>query len=146
MYYIDFRDRRGRRVRELAGTTRTQARNLLTRRLGEVRARTFVHPKDLEDERGPTFDEFADRFMRVYAVRCRSDHYKDRVKRLRPCLGGRRLRQICRADLDLFVAERGLKVGPSTLRKDIAALLRGVTGRDQSARLLRGFNDDDGAT
>jgi len=94
----------------------------LTRRLGEVRAGTFVHPKDLEDERGPTFDEFVDRFMRVYAVRCRSDHYKDRVKRLRPCLGGHRLRQISLADLDLFISKRRSEVGSSTLRKDIAAL------------------------
>ena len=49
---------------ELAGTTKKQARDLLTQRLGEVRAGTYVNPKDVDRERGPTVKEFAKTFLR----------------------------------------------------------------------------------
>ena len=122
-YYIDFRDRRGRRVRELAGTTRTQARNLLTRRLGEVRAGTFVHPKDLEDERGPTFNEFADRFLKQYGCTKRSNHYETTLRPARYCFKDKPIREITRADLDDYHAHRARQgVGASTIRKNLTAL------------------------
>ncbi len=122
-YYIDFRDRKGRRVREVAGTTKTQARKLLTLRLGEVRAGTFVHPKDLEDERGPTLGEFADRFMTQYAVHCRSDHYQTALRPAQSWFGDKLIREITRADLDDYHAHRATQgVGPSTIRKNLTAL------------------------
>ena len=120
-YYIDFRDKDGR-VRELAGTTRTQAKKLLARRLGEVRAGTYINPRKVDKSRGPTFDEFADRFMREYGNLCRSDHYKDRTKRLRAFFGDQFMHEITRADLERFVARRHRQVSPSTVRKDLAAI------------------------
>jgi len=102
-YYIDFRDkkgRKGRRVRELAGTTRKQAKDLLTLRLGEVRAGTYVNPRDVEDNRGPTFDEFAKRFLRDHPGERRSNHYPTVVKRILPYFEGMPIRDISRADLD----------------------------------------------
>ncbi len=105
-YYIDFRDQQDRRVRELAGTTRKQAKDLLARRLGEVRAGTYVNPRDVkiekERERGPTFDEFAERFLKEHPGQRRSDHYPNTVKRIIPYFEGVRIREITRADLDRF--------------------------------------------
>jgi integrase len=121
-YYIDFRDQRGRRVREVAGTTRLQARGVLTKRLGEVRAGSYVHPQDKVEEIGPTFKEFAERFMRDYGSLRRSDHYEDRLKHLKAHFGISRIREICRADLDGFVAKRSCSVGGSTIRKDVSVL------------------------
>ncbi len=46
-YMIDFRDQQRRRVRETAGTTRKQAKDLLTKRLGEVKSGTFRNPNDV---------------------------------------------------------------------------------------------------
>ncbi len=101
-YYIDFRDQQGRRVRELAGTTRKQARDRLTRRLGEVRADTYVNPRDVERKRGPTFNDFADRFLKEHPGRRRSDHYPNSIKRIVPYFDGVPIREITRADLDRF--------------------------------------------
>ena len=47
-FMIDFRDQQRRRVREVGGTNRTQAKRLYERRLGEVRAGTYVNPKTFE--------------------------------------------------------------------------------------------------
>ena len=121
-FYIDFRDQRGRRVREVAGTTRVQAKGLLTKRLGEVRAGSYVHPQDRVEGLGPTFEEFAERFMRDYGSLRRSDHYKDRLKHIKAHFGKQRMREISRADLDGFVAKRMRQVSPSTVRKDMAVL------------------------
>lgn len=121
-YDIDFRDQRGRRVREVAGTTRLQAKKLLTRRLGEVRSGTYVHPRDRDSGKGPTFAEFSIRFMRDYGSLRRSDHYTDRLKRIRRHFDDIRMREITRADLDGFVAKRLREVSPSTVRKDMAVL------------------------
>jgi integrase len=101
-YYIDFRDQQGRRVRELAGTTAKQARDLLTVRLGEVRAGTYVNPRDLEDDRGPTFEEFTKRFLREHPGERRSDHYPKVVKRILPYFEDVPIREISRSDLDRF--------------------------------------------
>ena len=121
-FYIDFRDHRGRRVREVAGTTRMQARGLLAKRLGEVRAGSYVHPQDRVEGLGPTFEEFAERFMKDYGSLRRSDHYQDRLKHIRARFGKGRMREISRADLDGFVAKRMRMVSPSTVCKDMAVL------------------------
>src|SRR5262245_27554770 len=115
-YMIDFRCRLGHRVRETAGTTRTQAKDLLTKRLGEVKAGAFDCPREREEAVGPTFDEFADTFVRDYGSRCRSNHYKGNLVPLRAKFGKQRLREITREDLDVFAAERAREVGPSTVR------------------------------
>ena len=101
-YYVDFRDQQGRRVRELAGTTKKQARDLLTQRLGEVRAGTYVNPKDIDRDRGPTVKEFAKTFLRDHPGQRRSDHYPDMMKHIVAHLGDRHLKEITRSDLDQF--------------------------------------------
>ena len=129
-YYIDFRDQRGRRVRELAGTTRTQAKNLLKKRLGEVQEGSYVNPNDKAEpeDRGPTFKEFSVRFMRDYGKLRRSHYYTQQLKVLTKFFGDKYLREITRADIDLFAADRARQpvgkrnartVGPSTVRKDL---------------------------
>lgn len=121
-YMIDFRCQNGHRVRETAGTTRKQAKDRLTQRLGEVKAGTFDCPKERVEELGPTFDEFADTFMKDYGSRCRSNHYEAHLVLLRAAFGKSRLREITREDLDRFAAERARAVGPSTLRKNLTVL------------------------
>jgi integrase len=101
-FYASFRDQQNRRVRELAGTTRKQARDLLTRRLGEVRAGTYVNPRDVVRDRGPTFGDFAERFLREHPGHRRSDHYPNSVKRILPYFKDVPIRDITRADLDRF--------------------------------------------
>ena len=127
-YYIDFRDQQGRRVRELAGTTRKQARDLLTRRLGEVRADTYVNPRDVDRERGPTFEEFAKRFLEEHPGRRRSDHYPTMVKRIVPYFEGRPIREITRSDLDRFrirlMTEKVERLGRPLSATSVVKLLR----------------------
>ena len=102
-YYIDFRDQEGRRVREIAGTTRKQTKDLLTRRLGEVRAGTFVSRRNVETENlGPTFEEFAKRFLQEHPGDRRPDHYPNTVKRLLPYFEGVPIREVTRVHLDRF--------------------------------------------
>ena len=122
IFYIDFRDQKKRRVREKAGTTRSQAKNLLTQRLGQVRDGTYVNPKDVDRDAGPTFTEFAERFMKDYGNLRRSNYYEEQVKVLKRHFGERRLRDITRADLDLFTAARSRTAGPSTVRKNLTIL------------------------
>ncbi|HZE89280.1 MAG TPA: site-specific integrase [Verrucomicrobiae bacterium] len=123
-YLIDFRDQHGTRVRETAGTTRRQAKDLLTRRLGEVRARTYVNPRDAVKVDGPSFSAFADRFLEEYGSLRRSNYYAERVKFLKEYFGALPLQGIRRADLDLFAVERSRKEGVSgsTVRKDLTVL------------------------
>lgn len=125
-YLIDFRDQTGARVRECAGTTRTQAKRLLEQRIGEVRSGTYRNPKTeakrAREAAGPTFEEFAERFMRDFGRTKRSTHYSERIPKLSSFFEGRTLRDITRADLDRYLAERRQQVGPSTTRKDLSVL------------------------
>src|SRR5262245_54700714 len=89
MYLIDFRDQKDRRIRETAGTTKRQAEKLLKRRLGEVSAGTYVNPRDHHEERdlGPTFNDFADQFLRDYGSLRRSSYYSQQVAVLKSYFG-----------------------------------------------------------
>lgn len=100
VYLIDFRDQNGQRVRETAGTTRKQARDLYARRLGEVKSGTYVNPRDKQDDRGPTFESFCDQFLRDHPGRRRSNHYPASIKRLVPYFKGKHMGEITRGDLD----------------------------------------------
>jgi integrase len=127
-YYIDFRDQRGRRIREIAGTTKKQARDLLTQRLGEVRAGTYVNPRDVEFDRGPTFEEFAKRFLREHPGDRRSDHYPTVLKRIQPYFEGVPIREISRSDLDRFrirlLTEQVPKLGRPLSTTSVLKILR----------------------
>lgn len=124
-YYIDFRDQQNRRVRELAGTTRKQARDLLTQRLGEVRAGTYVNRRDLVKDAGPTFNEFVERFLREHPGQRRSNHYPATVRRIIPYFDKVPIQEITRADLDRFrirlltdrVEKLGRPISPTTVVK-----------------------------
>src|SRR5437867_854225 len=126
VYLIDFREQHGRRVRETAGTTHGQAKDLLRQRLGEVRAGSYIRPRELErreaEAAGPTFEEFSERFMKDYGDLRRSSYYAQQMKSLRAFLGKKLIRSITRADLDLYAAQRGREVSASTVRKDLTIL------------------------
>ncbi|HEX4823248.1 MAG TPA: site-specific integrase [Candidatus Polarisedimenticolaceae bacterium] len=147
VYDIDFRDQDGDRVREAAGTTMTQAKSLLTKRKGQVLDGTYRNPKKearkAEEAKGPTFAEFADRFIREYASARRSDYYEQRLRPaiepapgvkekragpLRRELGARYMREFRPADFDAFRLERsnasyqGRQLSASTVRKDLTLL------------------------
>ncbi len=138
-YVIDFRDEKGRRVRETAGTTRKQAKDLLTKRLGEVKSGTYINPKAAEQEaqaaqlaaeaaKGPTFEEFTKTFLRDYRGRgCtrnerRSKYYDYMTPSITSHFKDRFLREITPADIDEFRRSRLGTVTPSTVRKQLIVL------------------------
>jgi integrase len=122
-YYIRFQKADGHRKVEQAGTTLEQARRLLKKRQGEVVDGTYIDPREVEEETGgPTFGEFAERFLEQYGNLRRSDHYIDRVKPLKAAFGERLLQDITQADLDGYAAARSRKVSASTVRKDLAVI------------------------
>ncbi len=101
-YYIRFCLPDGRRKTERAGTTRAQAEKLLKKRLGEVVSGTYVDPRQAAVPDGPSFSEFAERFLKEHPGRRRSNHYPQTLKRLVEYFGDRPIRNISRADLDRF--------------------------------------------
>lgn len=80
-FQIDFTDQRGRRVREYAGITKTEAKNKLNQRRDEVHRNVYIHPRDKkqEDEAATTFADGAKRFLREYASERRSTYYSDTI-------------------------------------------------------------------
>ncbi len=106
VFYIRFTLADGRRPVEKAGLTLRQAERLLDRRVGEVAAKTYVNVREerrkAEANRGPTFEEFAKRFLRDHPGRRRSDHYTDTLRYLTAYFGERPLREITRGDLDRY--------------------------------------------
>ncbi len=132
VYLIDFRDQKGQRVRELAGTTRKQAKDLYAKRLGEVKSGTYVNPrdKDKEDDRGPTFETFCEQFLRDHPGRRRSNHYPASIKRLTPYFKGKHVREITRGDLDRLrirlQTEKVERLGRPLCSTSVLKLLRTV--------------------
>lgn len=92
----------GRRKREKAGMTKRDAVELLTRRRAELIAGTWVDPDAVPTDEGPTFREFAERFLAEHPGRRRSDHYQDTLPRIVDTFGDRLVSEITRADLDRF--------------------------------------------
>lgn len=81
---IDFRDQQRRRVRGTAGTTKTQAKTLLTSRRGEVKAGTFIKPNDVAVV---TFTDAVRLFLEehttkteytAHAIKAATDYFGDR--------------------------------------------------------------------
>ncbi len=122
----------GRRRKEKAGTTKRDAVELLTRRKAELLAGTWVDPRQQDQTRGPTFREFAKRFLKEHPGSRRSDHYTDTLKRITEHLGDRYVREITRAELDRFrielqttkVERLGRPLSPTTVVKILRTLGR----------------------
>ena len=125
--------------RKAGGTTRKDARDLLSQRLVEVRQGVYVRPVERERlaeerrlEEAKTAEQFLmtnflDQFLREYSGRKGSDHYSDVFKYVSRGLGDRVLTEITRADLELFVADlrskpglKGRALSDSTIRKVIS--------------------------
>ncbi|MCP3996838.1 MAG: hypothetical protein GY722_17515, partial [bacterium] len=115
-YYIRFCVPDGRRRTEKAGTTRAQAEKLLKKRLGEVASGTYIDPKQVAGPNGPSFRDFAKRFLKEHPGRRRSNHYPQTVKRLVDHFGDRPIRSIDRSDLDRYRVHLLTTVSPSTGR------------------------------
>jgi integrase len=132
-YQVEFYDHKFRRVREYAGETLTDARNLRTKRDHEVQNETYVHRDDIkraaQEEAAETAKRvvvsmFLDTFLREYPGRKRSDHYQETFRYLRLGLGDLMLRAVTRADLERFAADlrekpgiKGRPLSPATIRK-----------------------------
>ena len=123
---LDFRDQDGDRVRESVGfVSKVRARELLRKRLVEVAENVYINPRKEDDRLGPTFTDFADRFMREYGSLRRSVYYRDALRLEGPIMsyfGKRRIMEITQKDLDWFRAHRSRQVGPSTVRKNLTVL------------------------
>lgn len=117
MYSIDFRDQDGVRVRETAGTTRTQAKNLLTKRLGEVRAGTYLNPANVVVT---TFREASKSFLEEHKTK--TNYTSHALKAALDHFGDRQLAEIRAGDFDSFRrALHDRKLGASTIRKYMTA-------------------------
>jgi integrase len=132
-YQVEFYDHKFRRVREYAGETLTEARELRTTRDHEVHNGTYVHRDDLKRAAEEAAAETAkrvgvatylDTFLREYPGRKRSDHYEETFRYLRLRLGGLMLRDVTRGDLERFAADlrvkpgiKGRSLSPATIRK-----------------------------
>ncbi len=125
----------GRRKKEKAGTNKQDARDLLTNRKAQILNGTYVDPDEAKAQEGPTFEAFAERFLKDYTGRKGSDHYPGIIRLLKGYFGDKLLRQITRADIDRFAVDRargGSKLpgekkarraaGPSTVRKNLIAI------------------------
>lgn len=92
------------RKKECAGRSKQDAKDLLIKREAEKLAGTWVDPDApaAAPERGPTFEDFADRFLKEHPGKRRSNHYPSNVRELVKHFGPRYLREITRADLDAY--------------------------------------------
>ncbi len=113
-YYIRFCAPDGRRKTEKAGTTRAQAEKLLKKRLGEVTSGTYVDPKRTAEPHGPSFREFAKRFLKEHPGRRRSNHYPQTLKRVVDYFGDCPIRDISRGDMDRFRRHLLTSISPAT--------------------------------
>lgn len=134
-YSLDFTLEDGRRVREPAGATLTDARNLRAKREAEILAGTFETKRDRKarekrereaaaDAVGPTFTDFVDRFEREYCTQRKSDYYPMMLKAIVGYFGNRPLKSIVPADLDGYRAHclNVDRVSKSTTRKRLTVL------------------------
>jgi integrase len=130
-YYIRFYDQFGGYPCELAGTTRTEAKRLLERRIGEVRAKTYV-PRRKRGEAPTTVGDLVERFAEAHPGRRGAVHHDDPTLRyVTRRLGDRPLADLTRADLEAFAADLrrlpGLKNRPisdRTVGKVVSATKR----------------------
>jgi len=134
-YYIRFKTPDGKRRLEKAGTSVKEARKKLKQRLGEVASGRFVDPRAARNQPGPTFQEFADQFLREYAAQRRSTYYADTLHAaipsrvipaapVRAYFGNRRVREITEGDLEAYATHCKVvdEVGDSTTRKRLTIL------------------------
>ena len=126
LWRIDFRDQRGVRKWEYAppDSTKTDAKNLLKQRRGEVAAGIYRDPKELSRD-GLTFDTYAERFLEDYQGRrsIRSDYYLVQVAQLRAYWKGTPLADIDRLALDRYRRFlTGKKLAAETIRKRLVCL------------------------
>ena len=112
-YFVRYELDNGRRKKEqvplnLDGrpVSKQDAADFLTKRKAEVNAGTWVDPHapapEVDPETGPTFRQFATRFLAEHPGKRRSNHYPSNVRELVKHFGDRPLRQISRADLDAY--------------------------------------------
>ncbi len=116
-----------RRRRQERFASKTDAKERLEIVRGTILNRTFVDPKapaPVKDD-GPTLGAFVDRFLRDYASLKRSDFYEDALKRVVEQFGGARLlKDITRTDVERFITARRSKVTGSTVRRNVAGLVK----------------------
>jgi integrase len=148
--FLDFYDQRGDRVRETVAThgasdtaqgerVRRKAERLQAKRSAEIELGTYVNARtaarEALEQAGPTFAEFADRFLQEYAAQRRSEYYGRNLRPsddaegqtcgpIRRHFGERLMREITPGDLDAYRSTcfRVDGVGASTVRKRLIIL------------------------
>jgi integrase/recombinase XerD len=130
---LDFYDQDDDRVRETFHGNRTEAKQALVDRKAAVqRAKdgktdgAYANPRKAKREEGPSFEEFADKFLAEYKGKrggLRSTYYSQSVPRIAEFFAGSRLRDVTESDLDRFREWRANQgASPSTVRKNLMVL------------------------
>ena len=136
-YRLDFRDQSSVRVREFVAGSLTDAKQMLTRRLGEVQRGIYVNLRQAKKSArnaGVTFAEFYDEKFTEYASERRSTYYADTIRGRNPkrpskgiwaFFSERRMRDLERNPtlFDQFRRQRlGEGLSPETVRKELGVL------------------------
>jgi integrase len=119
-YYIRFQDQDGRRHVEQAGTTPTQAKNLLTVRRGEVAAGTYVDPQKAPRTDAPAYTvaDLHAAFTTTYKARGgTADFYRQILKHPVAHLGKLAVADLSPAVFDDYLQARRLEVTKGIPRK-----------------------------
>lgn len=101
-WYVRYRTPSGGRRRELAGTRKREAEELLKQRLGEVAGGTWTDPKAPPPDPGMTFAQLGRLFLEEHTGRRRSNHYPVNVRQLVEAFGTVPVAEISRQAIDRY--------------------------------------------
>lgn len=121
-WYLDFTFD-GKRYREFAGYTKTQAKNTLTKRRTERLNDKLGFTKSLKKPDVP-FGKFADEFLELYSKQNKRSWRRDRssLKNLKPFFKDQLLQGIGPEDIERYKAKRGAEVSAATINREVSFL------------------------
>lgn len=113
---------RGRRKREMVGTSKRLAEQVLNKRLTEIAEGKYL---DKKPQQKITFEVFSRYYLENYAIpnkRSWKETDKHYVKRLNSVFGKKYLYTISSYDIERFKSERIKEVSPASVNRELACL------------------------
>jgi integrase len=121
-WYVDFTFH-GRRIRQFAGLTKDQARNVLAKLRIEKLDESLGFKRPGQGEAVP-FEKFADDFLELYAKQNKRSWKRDELslKSLKAFFKGETLQNIGPEKIERYKAMRKAEVSPATVNRELACL------------------------